>query len=79
MVAFLHLRGGIEHALDDVVERGAGADAAQVRAELAAGAADGVADRAAVLAVLEFAVRRIGAFLDGLDHAGDLCAVIARA
>ena len=72
VVAFLHLRGGVQYALDDVVERGASADAAQVRAELAASATDGVAQRAAGLAVVDFAVRGIGALLDRFNHAGDL-------
>ena len=78
MVAFLHLRSGVQHAFDDVVERGARAEAAEVRAELAAGAADGVAYRATRLAILDFAFRRVGAFPDGVDDAGDLGFVIAR-
>ena len=78
VVAFLHLRGRIQHALDDVVQRGAGADTAEVGAELAAGSADGVAQRATGFTVVDFAVRGIGAQLDPVDDASDLGFVIAR-
>ena len=54
MIPFLDLGGGIDGAFDDIIERGAGADAGEVGPEVAADAADGVAHGTADAAVDEF-------------------------